>query len=117
MQAAGPEPWPGGCGCGSGATMNARAAQDINVADLLALARLDGGRPGTTSTRPRPSVNGSAPRPPSARREPPVEGDVEGVEGCLPPVAPPLARAGGQMRAGPFRPAALRAPARRHRPH
>ena len=41
MQAAGPDPWPGGCECGSGAMMNAVAAQDIEAADLLALARLD----------------------------------------------------------------------------
>jgi hypothetical protein len=43
MQAAGPDPWPGG----SGATMNVLAAQDIEAADLLALARLDDdGAPG-----------------------------------------------------------------------
>jgi len=46
MQAAGPGPWPGGCECGSGATMNALAAGDIEAADLLALARLDDGAPG-----------------------------------------------------------------------
>ena len=47
MQAAGPDSWPGGCECGSGATMNALAAGDIKAADLLALARLgDDGAPG-----------------------------------------------------------------------
>jgi hypothetical protein len=31
MQAAGPDPWPGGCECGGGDTMNALAANDIEV--------------------------------------------------------------------------------------
>jgi hypothetical protein len=38
--AAGPDPWPGGCGCGGGDTMNALAANDFEAAGLLALARL-----------------------------------------------------------------------------
>ena len=39
-------PWPGGCECGGGDTMNALAANDFEAADLLALARLDDGAPG-----------------------------------------------------------------------
>ena len=39
MHAAGPDPWPGGCERGRGDTMNALAANDIEAADLLALAR------------------------------------------------------------------------------
>ncbi len=31
--------WPGGCGCGSGDTMNAFTTNDPGAADLLALAR------------------------------------------------------------------------------
>src|SRR5712691_8183689 len=31
MQAAGPDPWPGGCECGGGDTMNALAANDIEA--------------------------------------------------------------------------------------
>ena len=34
MQAAGPDPWPGGCECGGGDTMNALAANDFEAADL-----------------------------------------------------------------------------------
>jgi hypothetical protein len=41
MRAAGPDPWPGGCGRGSGDTMNTFTAKDLGAADLLALARLD----------------------------------------------------------------------------
>ena len=41
MHAAGPDPWPGGCECGGGDTMNALAANDFEAADLLALARLE----------------------------------------------------------------------------
>src|SRR5258708_6904965 len=68
MQAAGPDPWPGGCGCGSGATMNALAVQDIEAADLLALARLDDGRapgrcgpPRAQPRRPRPATIAAPP--------------------------------------------------------
>src|SRR5438128_12324139 len=57
MQAAGPDPWPGGGECGGGDTMNALAANDFEAADLLALARLDDA-PG----RPVPDMK--------ARREP-----------------------------------------------
>src|SRR5580704_2548415 len=46
MHAAGPDPWPGGCECGGGDTMNALAANDVMAAGLLALARLAGGAPG-----------------------------------------------------------------------
>jgi hypothetical protein len=34
MQAAGPDPWPGGCECGGGDTMNALAVNDFEAADL-----------------------------------------------------------------------------------
>jgi hypothetical protein len=51
MHAAGPDPWPGGCECGGGDTMNALAANDFEAADLLALARLDDGAPGRTLRR------------------------------------------------------------------
>ncbi len=37
----GPDPWPGGCGCGTGDTMTLFAANDLEAADRLALARLD----------------------------------------------------------------------------
>jgi hypothetical protein len=37
----GPDPWPGGCGWGTGDTMNVFAANDLEAVDLLALARLD----------------------------------------------------------------------------
>jgi hypothetical protein len=68
MQAAGPDSWPGGCECGSGDTMNALAAQDVEAADLLALARLDDdGAPGRCGTpwaqpgRPVPEMIAEAP--------------------------------------------------------
>jgi hypothetical protein len=31
--AAQPDPWPGGCGCGGGDTMNALAANDLEAED------------------------------------------------------------------------------------
>ena len=34
MQAAGPDPWPGGCECDGGDTMNVLAANDFEAADL-----------------------------------------------------------------------------------
>jgi hypothetical protein len=76
MQVAGPDPWPGGCGCGSGDTMNALAANDPGAADLLALARLDDdgapgrrGPPWSHPGRPVPDMIATAqepidPRPP-----------------------------------------------------
>jgi len=42
MQAAGPDPWPGGCGCGSGDPMNAVTADGPEAADLVVLARIAG---------------------------------------------------------------------------
>ena len=42
MHAAGPDCWPGGCGCGSGDTMNAVTANEPEAADLMALARMAG---------------------------------------------------------------------------
>ena len=39
MRAAGPDPWPGGCGYGSGDTMNTFTVNDLEAADPLALAR------------------------------------------------------------------------------
>ncbi len=43
MQAAGPGPWPGGCGRGSGDTMNTFTANEpAAAADLVAMARLAG---------------------------------------------------------------------------
>jgi hypothetical protein len=43
MQAAGPDPWPGGCGRGSGDTMNTFTANEpAAAADLVAMARLAG---------------------------------------------------------------------------
>src|SRR5258708_20963277 len=77
MQAAGPDPWPGGCGCGSGATMNARAAQDIEAPDLLALARLDDdgapgrcGPPWSQPRRPQPDMTATAQEPTDPRPPP-----------------------------------------------
>ena len=66
MQAAGPDPWPGGCGCGSGATMNALAAQDIEAADLLALARLDDDGASPAVTPPQVSDGQAVARPDAA---------------------------------------------------
>src|SRR5258707_13322962 len=79
MQAAGPDPWPGGCGCGSGATMNALAAQDIEAADLLALARLDDdgapGRCGPPWSQPgRPEPDPIAQEPMDPRSPPETSG-------------------------------------------
>src|SRR5271165_1488233 len=39
MQAAGPDPWPGGCECGGGDTMNALPANDIEAAEPPGPAR------------------------------------------------------------------------------
>jgi hypothetical protein len=66
--------WPGG----SGATMNALAAQDIEAADLLALARLDDGAPGRCGPpwlqpgRPEPDMIATAEEPmdPRPRQRP-----------------------------------------------
>ena len=80
MQAAGPDPWPGGCECGSGATMNALAAQDIEAADLLALARLDDGAPGRSGPpwsqpgRPEPDMIATAQEPMDPRPPPETSG-------------------------------------------
>src|SRR5258706_15496489 len=81
MQAAGPDPWPGGCGCGSGATMNALAAQDIEAADLLALARLDDdgapgrcGPPWSQPGRPVPDMIAAAQQPTDPRPPPETSG-------------------------------------------
>src|SRR5690348_1733216 len=53
----GSDPWPGGCRCGRGDTMNAFAADDLAAPDLLALAQLDdGGAPSPGSvTRSQPA--------------------------------------------------------------
>src|SRR5260221_13109400 len=81
MQTAGPEPWPGGCGCGSGATMNALAAQDIEAADLLALALLDDdgapgrcGPPWSQPGRPGPDMIATAQQPTDPRSPPETSG-------------------------------------------
>src|SRR5258708_4987551 len=93
MQAAGPDPWPGGCGCGSGATMNALAVQDIEAADLLALARLDdGGAPGRCGPpwsqpgRPGPDMIATAQEPMDPRPPPETSGRPRAP---APPPPPP----------------------------
>src|SRR5260370_37132743 len=93
MQAAGPDPWPGGCGCGSGATMNALAVQDIEAADLLALARLDdGGAPGRCgppwSQPGRPGPDPSAQEPMDPRSPPETSGGDRRAR--APPREPPV---------------------------
>ena len=81
MQAAGPGPWPGGCECGSGATMNALAAGDIEAADLLALARLDDdgapgrcGPPWSQPGRSEPDMIATAQEPMDPRPPPETSG-------------------------------------------
>src|SRR5258708_36180064 len=81
MHAAGPDPRPGGCGCGRGATMNALAAQDIEAADLLALARLDDdgapgrcGPPWSQPGRPEPDMIATAQQPTDPRPPPETSG-------------------------------------------
>src|SRR5258705_3715687 len=94
MQAAGPDPWPGGCGCGSGDTMNAFAASDLEAADPLA-------RPGDDAA---PCSGGPA-RPQLARRDPDMIATAhEPVDARGPPVAPAETSGG--------RSAAARAPGR-----
>src|SRR6266446_5365884 len=78
MQAAGPDPWPGGCGCGSGDTMNAFAASDLEAADPPA-------RPGDDAA----PCSGGPPRPQLARRDPDmIAAAHEPVDARGPPVAP-----------------------------
>src|SRR5258706_15784231 len=78
MQAAGPDPWPGGCGCGSGDTMNAFAASDLEAADPPA-------RPGDDAA----PCSGGPPRPQLARRDPDMIATAhEPVDARGPPVAP-----------------------------
>jgi hypothetical protein len=55
MHAAGPDPWPGGCERGGGDTMTAPAADDLEAAGLLALARLDDGAPGRSGPAMAPA--------------------------------------------------------------
>src|SRR5260221_14752633 len=81
MQAAGPDPWAGGWGCGRGATMNALAAQDIEAPDLLALARLDDdgapgrcGPPWSQPGRPGPDMIATAQDPMDPRPPPETSG-------------------------------------------
>src|SRR5260370_5384710 len=79
MQAAGPDSWPGG----SGDTMNALAAQDVEAADLLALARLDHdgapggcGPPWSQAGRPVPEMIAAAPGRPRQLLTPALTGAV-----------------------------------------
>jgi len=51
MQAAGPGPWPGGCG--SGGTTNAFPGRCLDAADIVALTRLDDDRARYHATRYR----------------------------------------------------------------
>ena len=75
MQAAGPDPWPGGWGWGSGDTMNAPAAHEIDAADLLALARPDdGGPPWPQPGRPVPDMIATAQEPMDPRPPPETSG-------------------------------------------
>src|SRR5258706_2171111 len=98
MQAAGPDPWPGGCGCGSGDTMNAFAASDLEAADPLA-------RPGDGAA----PCSGGPPRPQLARRDPDmIAAAHEPVDARGPPVAPAETSGGGRAAGG--------APARRPPP-
>src|SRR5258706_8999852 len=90
MQAAGPDPWPGGCGCGSGDTMNAFAASDLEAADPLA-------RPGDGAA----PCSGGPPRPQLARRDPDmIAAAHEPVDARGPPVAP-AETSGGRSPAAP----------------
>jgi len=61
MPAAGPDPWPGGRGLGSGDTMNTFTAKEPETPDLVALAR------------PRPGDDhrgGATPHPPATQARP-----------------------------------------------
>src|SRR5260221_14577816 len=94
MQAAGPDPWPGGCGCGSGDTMNAFAASDLEAADPPA-------RPGDDAA----PCSGGPPRPQLARRDPDmIAAAHEPVDARGPPVAPAETSGGGRAAARAPRP-------------
>src|SRR5260370_27622641 len=120
MQAAGPDPWPGGCGCGSADTMNARAAQDIDAADLLALARLDDdgapgrcGPPWSQPGRPVPDMIATAQEPMDPRPPPETSGRHRAAAPAPGP-PPGTARPAGMIAAasGRARPQLTPAPAR-----
>ena len=48
MQAAGPDPWPGGWECGGGDPVNALAANDFEAADLHGSKVKTAGSPGVS---------------------------------------------------------------------
>ena len=58
LQAAGPDPWPGGCGCGTADMMNVFTANDLQAADLLALAR-PGDAAAPPAVAPPPASHGA----------------------------------------------------------
>src|SRR5258707_14928881 len=96
MQAAGPDRWPGG----SGDTMNAFAASDLEAADPLA-------RPGHDAAScsggpPRSQIVGAVPDMIATAHEP--------VDARPPPVAPPQASGGPAARARAPRPPPPAAP-------
>jgi hypothetical protein len=102
MQAAGPDPWPGGCECGGGATMNALAAGDIEAADLLALARLDDdgapgrcGPPWSQPGRPEPDMIATV-QEPADPRPPPQTSGRHGAAGRS-PGHPPVTASRAEM--------------------
>ncbi len=100
MQAAGPDPWPGGCECGSGDTMNALAANDIMAADPLARLDDDGspgrcGPPWSHPGRPVPDMIATAQEPKDPRPPPETSGGHSAV--ARSPGHPPVTASRAEM--------------------